>query len=285
MITRSSVVDVLKYLMIALFVLTLGAPPAEAIGPSIPKFVVDGFEDERQIVRDYYDEEIAAAETLHPDSSPIIAIAIRTFWQQKPSARWSFREPLPPDANGRKQFRSVRAIYAILAGNPAFCDLRGCSLVVLANRTSGGWQEVYRTPSTGYLMFWDYNGWISTERGAECHRWSFSVGIEAVSEPEPYPCHNHVRELIMFMPKILLDGGVEFTAKHSPEGRNGFSRLVFCPVQSDKLEQATKLMGDYLAETSFKMEMAENCLDITPPGYRAFFEEVFPGRAFTLKQE
>lgn len=284
MTTRSVVVEALRSFLVGLFVLTLGVPRAEAIGPSIPEFVVDGFDEERQIVREYYAEEIAVAEAAHPDSHPVIAIATWASWQQKASARSSFREPLPPDERGRKQYRFVRAIYAILAGNPAFCDSRGCSFVILANRTIGGWQEVYRTPSTGYLMISDYNGWHSTERGAECHSWSFSAENDEQGGAEPYPCHNHVRELIMWMPNILRDGGVEFTARHSPEGR-GYSQLVYCPVQPGKLGQAAKLMGDYLAETSFKMEVVGDCLEITPPGYRAFFEEVFPGRAFILKNE
>lgn len=285
MIVRSVVVDFLKSLLVGLFVLILGAPRAEAVGASIPEFVTDGFDEEQQIVREYYAEEIAAAEAAHPDSHPVIAIATWASWQRKASARRSFPEPLPPDERGRKQYRFVRAIYAILAGNPAFCDLRGCSFVILANRTNGGWQEVYRTPSTGYLIISDFELWRSTERGAECHSWSFAAGNETQAGSEPNPCHNHVRELIEWMPNILSDGGVEFTARYSPEGRNGFSRLVFCPVQRDKLGQAEKLLGDYLAETSFKIEVVGGCLNITPPGYRAFFEEVFPGRAFTVKRD
>jgi hypothetical protein len=264
--------------------LIFSVPRAEAIGPSIPEFVVDGFDEERQIVREYYAEEIAVAEAAHPDSHPVIAIAAWASWQQKATARRSIHEPLPRDKKGHPQSNFVVAIYAILSGSPGFCDLRGCRLVILANRTIGGWQEIYRTPSTGYLMIGDYKGWHSTERGAECHSWSFSAENEEQGGAESYPCHNHVRELTMWMPNVLLDGGVEFTARHSPEGR-GYSQLVYCPVQSNKLGQAAKLMGDYIAETSFKMEVVGDCLEITPPGYRAFFEEVFPGRAFILQKE
>jgi hypothetical protein len=147
---------------------------ASAIVWQVVEFNEDARADLIELVRNKYSDEILAAQQAYPAHEVQVLIG-RTRPQRE------------KDRDGPKE---VRYFYAILAGNPKFCNDLGCRLVSFVWRPDLGWyhgDNSYTNASytNGYIVKTDMV-YTLTETRLGC--WSFGKVRRRPKQPTNKPC-------------------------------------------------------------------------------------------------